>query len=65
VPSYRITLRYGAPSVRYEMLDVEAPDLRAALRLAAERMGDEVAATAELAEIRRQVVPDEREFTPE
>ncbi|HUG39646.1 MAG TPA: hypothetical protein VMM12_04140 [Longimicrobiales bacterium] len=58
---YRVTIRFGAPRARYEMLDVEAEDLRGALREAAEKMPAEVAATAELAEVRRQSRPDERE----
>lgn len=62
MPSYRVTIRYGAPRARYEVLDLDAEDLRAALRLAADRLTDEVAASAELAEARRQVDPDERGY---
>lgn len=65
MPSYRATFRYGGSRPQYEMLDIEAEDLRAALTLAAERLSDEVAETAELVEIRRQTDPDEREYTPE
>lgn len=65
MPSYRATFRYGGSRPRYEMLDVEADDLRAALTIAAERLSDEVAETAELVEIRRQADPDDREYTPE
>ena len=53
MPSYRATFRYGGARPRYEMLDLEAADLRAALRSAAERIDDDVAETAELVEIRR------------
>jgi hypothetical protein len=65
MPSYRVTIRYGAPRARYEILDVDAPDLPAALIASAERLTPEVAATAELAEIRRQADPDAREYAPE
>lgn len=64
MPSYRVTIRHGAPRARYEVLDVDAPDLRGALLAAAERMSESVAATAELAEIRVLADPDAREFTP-
>ncbi len=65
MPSYRATFRYGGSRPRYEMLDVEAADLRAALIAAAERVSDDVAASAELVEVRRQADPDAREYTPE
>lgn len=64
MPSYRITIRYGAPRALYEVLDVDAADLRAALRAAADGLSDEIVATAELAEVRAQRDPDAREFTP-
>ena len=63
--SYRVTIRFGAPRAHYEMLDVEADDLRGALREAAALIPDEIAVTAELAEVRRQTPPDDREFTAE
>ena len=65
MPTYRATFRYGGSQPQYEMLDIEADDLRAALRDAAERLSEEVAETAELVEIRVQTDPDEREYTPE
>ena len=65
MPHYRVTIRFGAPRARYEMLDVEAEDLRGALREAASKIPDEVAASAELAEVRRQTPSDEREYGPE
>lgn len=64
MPSYRITIRYGAPRALYEILDVHAADLRVAMREAADRMTDEIVETAELAEVRVQRDPDEREFAP-
>lgn len=65
MPHYRVTIRFGAPRARYEVLDLEAEDLRAALTSAAERLPAEVSETAELAELRLQPDPDTREFTPE
>lgn len=65
MPSYRATFRYGGSRPRYEMLDLEAENLRVALADAAEQISDEVAETAELVEIRLQTDPDEREYTPE
>lgn len=65
MPSYRATFRYGGSRPQYEMLDIEADDLRGALTAAAERVGDEIAETAELVEIRVRADPDEREYTAE
>lgn len=63
MPTYRVTFRYGAPRALYEVLDVDAVDLRTAMRTAADRVSDQVAATAELVEVRVQRDPDEREYT--
>lgn len=65
MPSYRATFRYGGQRPRYEMLDLEAADLRSALRSAAEQVSDAAAETGELVEIRRQTDPEERAYTPE
>lgn len=65
MPSYRITIRYGGAPPRYEVLDVTASDLRTALSDASGRMDDAIAATADLAEIRLQSDPDEREYVEE
>lgn len=65
MPSYRATFRYGGVRPQYHMLDLEAPGLREALRAAAEGIDDDVAATAELVEIRLQRDPEEREYSPE
>lgn len=62
--SYRMTVRYGEPRPRYHMEDVEAASLPDALRQAAESLPDDVAATAELVEIRRMRAPEEREYAP-
>lgn len=65
MPSYRVTIRHGAPRARYEVMDLEAEDLRGALTAAAGRIPDDMAATAELAEVRRQTDPDDRAYGPE
>lgn len=65
MPSYRVTIRWGAPRARYEVLDLDAPDLRGALAAAADRLPAEVAETGELAEVRRQVDPEARAYGPE
>ncbi len=62
MPSYRITIRYGGPPSRYEVLDVDASDLREALQAAAGRLSDEVAGTADIAEVRAQAAPDDRAY---
>jgi hypothetical protein len=46
------------------MEDVDAPSLSDALLLAAERMPAAVRDTADLAEVRLQIDPERREFTP-
>ncbi|MCI0434035.1 MAG: hypothetical protein L0271_10330 [Gemmatimonadetes bacterium] len=51
MPAYRITIRWGRPQ-RYHIEDVEAPELREALRIAMERFPDGARQTADLAEIR-------------
>jgi hypothetical protein len=65
MPSYRITIRYGGLPPRYEVLDVSAPDLRAALAQVAAGMDEAIAASADLAEIRVQSDPEEREYVEE
>jgi hypothetical protein len=65
MPSYRITIRYGGLPPRYEVLDVTAPDLRAALAHVAAGMDEAVAASADLAEIRVRADPDGREYVGE
>lgn len=63
--SYRVTFLYGDSRARYEVVDIEAGDLRAAMRAAADRMPEEVAATAELVEIRLRTEPGSRQFVGE
>lgn len=61
MPEYRITIRFGPPPSRYEMLDVEAESAREALRRAAEQFPAEAESTADLIEIRRTVAREGRE----
>ena len=62
-PSYRITLRYGAGR-QYHIMDVSATSLREALaRLVAEY--PDLAADADLVEVRRQADPGQRAYAPE
>jgi hypothetical protein len=65
MPVYRVTIRFGAPKQQYHMDDIEASSLRDALRLVAERFPDDALHSADLAEVRRQVEPEQRSFTPE
>jgi hypothetical protein len=62
---YRLTIRFGAPKQQYHMEDVHANSLREAMRLAVERFPEAALHSADLAEIRRQIEPEERSFTPE
>lgn len=65
MPHYRATIRFRTDRQRYRMEDVQAPDLRAALRDLADRFPDDIVDSSDLVEIRRQADPDAREFTPE
>lgn len=63
MPRFRVTFRYGGPRARYDVLDIDAPELRTAMRVAADRVADEVVATAELVEVRVQPGEEDREYT--
>ena len=65
MPHYRVTFRYGGARSLYEVLDIEAADLRGAMRSAADSVSEEVSSTAELVEVRVQADPDEREYVEE
>jgi hypothetical protein len=65
MPLYRVTIRFGAPKQHYHMEDIEANSLREALREAADRFPDAALQSADLAEVRRQVEPEERSYPPE
>ena len=60
--NFRITVRYGGARQRYHTYDVEGDDAREALERAAREMPDEVAAEADLVELRVAVDPDAREY---
>lgn len=49
---YRVTIRYLRQVQQYEVFEVEASDLRAALAAAGERFGDVLTESADLIEIR-------------
>jgi hypothetical protein len=62
MPRYRVTIRFGEGWQRYEVLDVEAADVPAALRGAADRFPAETLATADLVELRLQQEPEGRPY---
>jgi len=64
MPTYRVTVRYGVGRYHYHVEDVEAPELARALALAAEHLSPEVAASGEVAEVRRLTEPEAREMGP-
>jgi hypothetical protein len=59
---FQVTVRYGGRSQRYHTYVVQAPDARDALEEAARAMPDEVAADANLVELRVAVDPERREY---
>jgi len=62
---FQVTVRHGSPRPRYHTLAVEAPDAVAALRAAADAIPAEVAASADLVEVREAVNPDARSYLGE
>ena len=65
MPHYRVTFRYGGARALYEVMDIEADDLREAMRSAADDVSEEVSSTAELVEVRVQADPDDRAYVEE
>lgn len=65
MPHFRVTIRFGAPRQQYHVMDLTANSLREAMRIAGEQYPETAAEAADLVEIRRQVDPEEREFTPD
>jgi hypothetical protein len=63
--TFQITVRYGGRYQRYHTFTVEAVDARAALEEAARALPDEVAAEADLVELRVAVDPDQRHYLGE
>lgn len=62
---FQATVRHGGRYQRYHTLIVEAADAREALRLAASEIPDEVAAEADLVELRVAPDPESRSFVGE
>lgn len=63
--SFQITVRYGTRHHRYHTLEVDGPDVRGALRQAADALPDDVARHADLVEMRPAVDPDARSYLGE
>ena len=57
---FQITVRYGGRYQRYHTYQVSAADAREALEAAARAMPPEIAAEADLVEMRVAVDPDQR-----
>jgi hypothetical protein len=62
---FRMTLRHGSPGKRYHVVDLDAPDIRAALMQAVNAFPPGAEASGDLIEIRVHVDPDARNYTPE
>jgi uncharacterized protein involved in exopolysaccharide biosynthesis len=62
---FRVTIRFGSPRQQYHVMDLTANSLREAMRMAAEEYPQAAIEDADLVEIRRQMDPEERQFTPE
>ena len=62
---FQITVRYGGRYQRYHTYQVSAADAREALEAAARAMPPEIAAEADLVEMRVAVDPDQRRFMGE
>jgi hypothetical protein len=65
MPSYRATVRWLADRQHYHVEDLDAPDLFTALERLRAAIPDEVAAAADLLEVRARIKAEEREFSPE
>jgi hypothetical protein len=62
---FQVTVRYGKRYQRYHTYQVSAEDAREALEAAARALPPEVAAEADLVEMRVAVDPDDRKFMGE
>lgn len=65
MPRFSVTVRHGREGYRYHTSEVEAADLAAALRAAAEELPHDVRDTADLVEIRRAPEAEERSYLGE
>ena len=63
--TYRMTLRHGTPARHYHVVDLEAPNIRAALMQAVNALPPDGEATGDLIEIRVHVDPEARAYGPE
>ena len=63
MPAYRATVRWSSDRQRYHIEDVDAPDFITALEQVRAALPADVAAGADLLELRRQPAPDEREHS--
>lgn len=59
---FHLTVRWGHPRTRYHQETLDAPNLREALARAAASLPDDVARTADLAEVRPAPEPEDREY---
>jgi hypothetical protein len=62
---FRMMVRWGVGQHQYHMVDLRAESLPEALRAGAAQLPADVAASADLAEIRVRVEPQQRAFGPE
>lgn len=62
---YQVTVRHGGRRQRYHTFLVESDDMREALAAASEALPPEIAAQADLAELRIAVDPDARSYVGE
>jgi hypothetical protein len=62
---FQVTVRYGTRYQRYHTLVVDAADAREAMGRAASQIPDEVAAEADLVELRVAPDPDARRYVGE
>ncbi len=62
MPSYRVTVRIGKPGRQYDVRDVQADTLQAALRQVIDEFPSD-GEDSDLIEIRRQVEPEGRNYS--
>lgn len=62
---FKVTVRYGGARKRYHLVSVTARNVREAMRLAVEDISDEIAAEADLVEIRPAPQPEGRTYLGE
>jgi len=63
--NYQITIRFGGRHQRYHTFKVSADDAAEALRQAADKVPEEIAADVDLVELRVAINPDERSYLDE